>query len=133
MKFGFFVTTLALLIAGPAIAGPATDTDGDGTFDVLDICSTVATVPSPCGDDTDGDGYGNGCDGDFNNDGVVNAVDSGIYLPSLSTGVPDAVTGTDLNCDGVVNAVDSGIYLGQLGAGVPGPSGLSCAGTVPCP
>ena len=38
-----------------------------------------------------------------------------------------------MNCDGVVNAVDSGKFLGQLSAGVPGPSGLPCAGTVPCP
>lgn len=133
MKFGLLTITLALMLAGPAFAGPATDTDSDGTFDVLDICSTDAASPSPCPDDTDGDGYGNRCDGDFNNDGTVNAVDSGIYLPSLASGVPDPVAGTDLNCDGTVNAVDSGIYLGQLSAGVPGPSGLPCAGTVPCP
>jgi hypothetical protein len=110
------------------------DSDSDGTFDVLDICSADALSPSPCGLDSDNDGYGNRCDGDFNNDGVVNAVDSGLYLPDLGSGVPTAAGGgTDMNCDGVVNAVDSGLYLGQLGAGAPGPSGLSCAGTVPCP
>jgi len=134
MKFGFFVTTLALLIAGPAMAGPAiTDTDSDGTFDVLDICSADPTVPVPNGGDADNDGYGDGCDADFNNDGVVNSVDSGIFLVDLNSGIPTPGLGTDTNGDGVVNAIDTGMVIPGLSLGVPGPSGLSCAGTVPCP
>jgi hypothetical protein len=127
------ILPLAAFLAAAAWAGPADDDDMDGVPNVLDICSQDALSPSPCSWDDDNDGYGNRCDGDFNNDGVVNAVDSGIYLPDLLAGIATPGLGTDLDCDGVVNAVGTGLFLGQLGAGIPGPSGLPCAGTVPCP
>ncbi|MEO8224209.1 MAG: thrombospondin type 3 repeat-containing protein, partial [Gammaproteobacteria bacterium] len=46
------------------------DTDGDGVADVLDNCTLVAN-PTQC--DSDGDGYGNACDGDLNNNSFTNA------------------------------------------------------------
>lgn len=137
MKVGVLATMTAILLVGgyslSAQAGPATDSDSDGTLDIADFCSLDPTAPAPCSLDTDNDGYGNACDGDFSNDGVTNATDAGTMIADLGGGV-DGGTGTDMNCDGVVNATDAGIFVNQLnGAGVPGPSGLSCAGTVPCP
>ena len=38
----------------------------------------------------------------------------------------------DLNADGVIDALDYGI-LARCWGGPPGPSGLTCAGTEPCP
>jgi len=137
MKVGVLATMTAILLVGgyslSAQAGPAPDSDSDGTIDIADFCSADPVAPSPCGLDTDMDGYGNHCDGDFSNDGVTNATDAVSMIADLGSGV-DGGTGTDMNCDGVVNATDAGIFVSQLtGAGVPGPSGLPCAGTVTCP
>jgi len=143
MKTGLVAAGIALLfvvgLALASFAGPAADTDGDGVYNVLDNCSSLANAP-PLDCDADNDGYGNACDGDFNNDKVVNATDfSSFFLPSFKagTGTP---AGTDMNCtspepatNGTVNATDfSSFFLPQFKAGKPGPSGLSCAGTVPC-
>jgi hypothetical protein len=114
-----------------------TDTDGDGVIDCADNCIGVANAsPNDC--DTDMDGYGNACDGDFDNGGFprVNAADfTGPFLTDLGTGT-DSGVGTNMSCDGfpAVSATDFTTYfLPQFTAGSPGPSGLACAGTVPCP
>src|SRR5213593_1420756 len=76
MKVGVLATMVfAMSIGFPiaSFAGLAPDADGDGIPDVLDKCtidSRNATPPATC--DTDSDGYGNPCDGDFNQDGSVN-------------------------------------------------------------
>jgi hypothetical protein len=136
MKVGVLATMMAFLLVGglslSAQAGPAPDSDSDGTIDAQDFCSTNATAPSPCGLDADNDGYGNACDGDFNNDGVVNFVDITPFQTDFQAGT-DSGIGTDMNCDGVVNFVDITPFSAQFQQGTPGPSGLSCAGTVPCP
>jgi hypothetical protein len=108
------------------------DMDGDGTIDVLDFCKLEPDAPSLYGCDTDNDGIGNYCDCDLNHDGVCASVDSGIFLGDLGTGI-DSGSGTDMNCDGIVNALDTARFISGLLMGVPGPSGLPCAGTVPCP
>lgn len=118
-----------------ALAGPSADTDGDGVFDVLDNCSARANPPPTQDCDTDDDGYGNFCDGDFNNDYVVNATDFTVrFLPDFKAGTDKApVDGTDMNCNGVVAATDYiPHFLPQFKQGKPGPSGLHCAGTIPC-
>lgn len=92
-----------------------TDSDGDGVADASDNCTLVA---NPAQRDTDGDGFGNFCDGDYNNDGIVNAVDLGILRAGFFGSDPDL----DMNGDGVVNAAD----LGWLRVGFfqpPGPAG----------
>jgi hypothetical protein len=81
--------------------------------------------------DMDQDGYGNHCDADFNGDGVTNSVDGGVFLADLEARA-DSGTGTDMNGDGAVNSSDAELFLDNLGRGAPGPSGLSCAGIVPC-
>jgi hypothetical protein len=88
------------LAKGDVVGGHAVqDTDGDGVSDASDNCILVANADQR---DTDGDGYGNACDPDFNNDGVVNAVD----LARLKQVFFKSDELVDLNGDGVVNAVD---------------------------
>jgi hypothetical protein len=104
------------------------DTDGDGVSDGLDNCKNVANAGALfC--DTDQDGYGNACDADLNNDGVVDSTDLTLFGSLFTTtGASDA----DLNCDLIAGGPDYATFgLSYLLA--PGPSGLDCAGTVPCP
>ena len=136
MKTGVMAAGIALLcvtgLAFASFAGPATDTDGDGVFNVLDNCSALANGGA-LGCDTDDDGYGNACDGDFDQSNTVNANDfTNHFSASFKSGVPSA-TGTDMDCSGIVNANDfTNKFAPQFKAGKPGPSGLHCAGTVPC-
>jgi len=92
------------------------DTDADGILDSMDNCTKVPN-PSQC--DGDNDGYGNNCDADFNNDGIVNNFDVGPFKAGLGTTNPV----TDLNCDGITNNFDVGPFKSMLGK-APGPSGL---------
>jgi hypothetical protein len=108
---------------------PDADADGDTVTDADDNCKDVPNAGSLfC--DTDMDGYGNACDADLNNDGVVGPAEFVTSFAPVfaSTGVSDA----DLNCDLIVGGPDYAIF-GQSLYGAPGPSGLACAGTAPCP
>jgi len=136
MKVGVLATMiLGALIGYPiaSFAGLAPDTDGDGIPDVLDKCSADSrNVAITC--DTDQDGYGNVCDADFNQSGTTNATDfTMFFVPAFNNGVPTS-RGTDMNCSGTVNATDFTMFFVpkfNSGAGA-GPSGLACAGTIPC-
>lgn len=132
MKVGVLVISIAFLLPVAAWAGPAADTDSDGTADLADCCSADPTVPSLASCDTDQDGYCGPCDGDFSLDGAVDFLDLGPLGAALSAGF-DPGDGTDMNCDGAVDFLDLGPFGAQLSAGAPGPSGLPCQGTVPCP
>ncbi|MBL8201978.1 MAG: hypothetical protein JNK40_13510 [Chromatiales bacterium] len=97
------------------------DADGDDVVDVVDNCAQVAN-PSQC--DSDGDGYGNHCDGDLNNNGATNGQDTTLFRQQL--GQPSAgpaYNAADLNCNGAVNAQDT-VRFRQLLGKPPGPSGL---------
>ncbi len=103
----------------------APDADGDLVEDDLDNCIDV-----PNGDqrDSDLDGYGNVCDCDLNNDWMVDFLDLGVLKSRFFTSDPDC----DINGDGICDFLDLG-RCKVLFFQPPGPSGLSCAGTVPCP
>jgi hypothetical protein len=124
--------------AGPSECGPGSaDSDCDDIPDIIDNCLTVpnGATGQPAGAlvaqcDTDDDGYGNACDPDVSNDGVVGGPDYGSV--TFMFGFPGFPTGADVNCDGVVGGPDFGPITSNFG-GAPGPSGLSCAGTPPCP
>ncbi|MEO1574512.1 MAG: thrombospondin type 3 repeat-containing protein, partial [Pseudomonadota bacterium] len=109
----------ALTIDDPEAFGiePPADSDGDGVVDNQDNCTEE---PNADQRDTNGDGYGNVCDADLNNDGIINVVDLGRLRAVFFTGDPDA----DFNGDGVVNVVDLGIMRAGF-FGAPGPSGVA--------
>lgn len=93
------------------------DTDGDFVKDGIDNCTLKSNADQR---DTDGDGFGNVCDPDLNNDGIVNDTDTAIMKSRFYTTDPDA----DLNGDGAVNTGDLAI-LKSLNGKPPGPSGLA--------
>ncbi len=110
---------------------PIPDADADGVADTSDNCSLVS---NPTQLDADGDGYGNICDADINNSGTVTTADFGLLRSVL--GQPASFSATaaaaDMNGSGTVTTADFGLLRARLGT-APGPSGLACAGTVPCP
>lgn len=107
------------------------DGDSDGVSDANDNCTLVA---NPSQLDANGDGYGNNCDGDINNTGTVTTADFGLLRSVI--GQPASFSPTaaaaDMNGSGTVTTADFGMLRARLGT-PPGPSGLACAGTVPCP
>ena len=137
MKVSVLTILMAFLLAAGipfgALAGPVVDTDSDTVPDAADNCMLIANGPGEpnpqC--DTDMDGYGNVCDADVNNDGLVGNPDYapiGQWFGQAMANYP----GADVNCDGTIGNPD----YAPVGAGFatpPGPSGLSCAGTSPCP
>lgn len=102
------------------------DTDGDGVPDTDDNCILEPNgplMPDAGGNsqyDSNGDGYGNICDADLNNDLVINGLDVGPFVDQFGTSGPDA----DLNGDGVVNGLDVGFFIVMFGQ-APGPSGIA--------
>jgi hypothetical protein len=99
------------------VFGRLADADEDGVLDARDNCILDSNADQR---DTDGDGYGNVCDADLNQDGVVNFVDLGLFKTVFFNNDPDA----DFDGDGNVNFRD----LAQLKADFfkpPGPSGLA--------
>lgn len=90
------------------------DTDGDGIADNVDNCKKT-TNPSQL--DSDGDGYGNQCDADFNNDGYVNSLDLGMLRNAMGSvvGQPAFNAGVDMNGDGRINALDLGLFRTRFG------------------
>jgi hypothetical protein len=132
-----FVATFAFLFAvGTSGAGTDADGDGDGVQDNMDNCVAKANADQS---DTDLDGHGNACDGDFSQDGIVGGPDYLIF--SLANGgmEGDAAFNHDCDCnnDKIIGGPDYLCFSTQNGAGVPGPSGRSCAVTsapqVRCP
>jgi hypothetical protein len=105
------------------------DSDSDGIVDLEDNCIEVPNgplIPDAGGNsqvDTDGDGYGNLCDGDLNNDGSTNTLDLNLYKQAHRSAVGDANydVDADFNGDGQINTLDLNIYKG-LHRKPPGPS-----------
>jgi arylsulfate sulfotransferase len=108
------------------------DKDGDGIPDYNDNCILKAngSLLQDAGYnvqlDSDGDGYGNVCDPDLNNDGQVNSLDLGIMRRLFYTNNTQAEfdQDADLNGDGYVNSLDLGIVK-SLFSQPPGPSALA--------
>jgi hypothetical protein len=103
-------------ITNKTVLAAALDTDGDTVPDALDNCTLIANTDQR---DTDGDNYGNMCDGDLNDDGIVNFFDFGLFKTHFGTIEPDA----DFNGDGIVNFFDFGLFKQMFGK-QPGLSGL---------
>jgi len=97
------------------VARTETDTDGDGVPDSRDNCTLV---PNPDQRDSDGDGYGDACDADVNNDGIVNSIDLALVRTAFGGRGPNRA---DLNGDGLINALDLALVR-RLFSTRPGPS-----------
>jgi len=74
------------------------------------------------------DGYGNACDFDLNNDGAVGLDDMAIAMLALGTINPVM----DYDGSQSIGLDDLALVISAQGS-VAGPSGLACAGEVPCP
>jgi Dockerin type I domain/Thrombospondin type 3 repeat len=104
------------------------DSDTDGVQDFADNCTLVANANQR---DTNGDGYGNLCDPDFNGDGTVNINDFNRLKARLNIS-PVVDIDTDLDGNGAVNINDFNRLKSFLGK-PPGPSGQhpNCPPTCP--
>lgn len=136
MKVGVLATTILFFLVGfPAasFAGLGGDADNDGVSDSLDNCVNVPNA-APANCDTDMDGYGNRCDGDFDNNFATTSGDfTGTWLPAFTMSAV-GTKGADMDCNGAVTSGDfTGTWLPLFTMNTLGPSGLGCAGTVPCP
>jgi hypothetical protein len=109
------------------------DADGDAFPDAVDNC--VARANGPLGSnqlDADLDGFGNACDGDFDDDGDVDRADFASFAGCVhgrpAPPADPSCAEADLNGDGAADALDfTRIFLPLFGRR-PGPSGLACAG-----
>jgi hypothetical protein len=96
-----------------------TDTDTDGVPDFEDNCTLAANTSQI---DSDADGYGNVCDGDFDGNGYTNAMDSALLRVNIGGfSPPPLYSPFDLNCNGYINAFDVALFRTLLGR-PPGPS-----------
>ena len=97
---------------------PPPDADSDGVPDASDNCTLDANTNQL---DTNGDGYGNRCDPDFNNNGIVDSQDGALLKAAFgSAAFPDR----DLNGNGIVDSQDGAILKARFGQ-PPGPSALA--------
>lgn len=114
----------------PPTCTSAQDRDLDGVCDGIDVCLLRLDTPQR---DSDADGYGDSCDPDFDQDGLVSALDL-VRLEGalgLAAGDPTFEPVLDLDGDGAVGESDLEIARASVGS-APGPSGLACAGRGRC-
>jgi hypothetical protein len=121
------------VLAWPAAANAdgheSSDFDLDGVVDELDNCSET---PNTEQDDTDGDGCGNLCDADYDNNGVVGFPDFGAFTANFGTTNQLYMHAEPLDSPGrAVGFPDFGFYTANFGR-TPGPSGTT-SGTIACP
>ncbi len=93
------------------------DGDDDGIGDDMDNCVEKANEDQL---DTDGDGYGNRCDADLNNNDAVTTTDLSLFKSAFGTADPHA----NFNGNGSVTTTDLAIFKSLFGK-APGPSGLA--------
>ena len=121
---GSGIVTAAVGGSGSALTSPGslvtvlgTNADVDTVLDYRDNCLLVT---NPNQRDTNGDGFGNICDADLNNDGQVNLSDFSLFRSAFGKTSPDA----DFNGDGQVNLSDYSAFRSMFGS-EPGPSGIA--------
>jgi len=107
-------------ILDPDVCSVGIDSDSDGIADHMDNCQFVANVDQQ---DEDKDGYGNLCDGDFNNDGTTNTLDLNFFRNVYRSNIGDFnyAPEADFNSDGTVNTLDLNMYR-NFHQNPPGPS-----------
>ncbi len=115
--------TLVAHVERTTLVAPTVDADGDAIPDVFDNCLGLA---NPTQLDADGDGYGNACDADLNNSGVVTTADFGLLRSVLNQSAASSplAAAADLNESGTVTTADFGLLRARLNT-APGPSSLA--------
>ncbi len=106
--FGIYIFLLL-----PAISFAA-DIDSDGIDDSQDNC---IETPNPDQRDSNGDGFGNVCDADLDNNGTVSFADLNLFKSKFGTDDPDA----DFDGNGSVSFADLSIFKSLFGL-PPGPA-----------
>ena len=109
-----FILSLLTAMSGQVFAQSL---DGDTIDDSIDNCTQVANEEQR---DTDGDGFGNYCDPDLDNNSVDNSIDYNLLKLEFYSNNANA----DFDGDTQVNFSDLGIMKSFLG-GPSGPSALS--------
>ena len=132
MRFSLLASLLALFltlsVAGMAIAGPGLgDSDSDGIDDFFDNC---LAADNPDQTDSDGDGCGNKCDGDFDQNALSNGADFIVFRAGFIAGASGV---TDMNGDGTTNGADFIDFRAQFIQGTPGTSTNHFKDPVLCP
>jgi hypothetical protein len=123
-------TTTPNLSGDYMIFAPNVDTDADGIVDAVDNCKTLANATQV---DSDADGVGNRCDGDMNNNNVVNSQDYVLFRQQIGQpSVAPTYNKADINANGVVNSQDYVLWRGLIGTTPATQTGL-CNNTWPCP
>ncbi len=120
------VVSAALLISFllPVISF-AEDIDADGINDGQDNC---IEIPNPDQRDTNGDGFGNLCDADLDDNGTVSFADLNLFKSKFGTADQDA----DFDGNGSVSFADLNIFKSLFGQ-PPGPSAVKIELDIPHP
>jgi hypothetical protein len=142
IRFDFDQTPAGGLLLADIALSDLLDSDGDGVGDRHDNCTAVA---NPSQRDANQDGYGNLCDADVDENGVVGASDAKTIRLCFGRSVAPGACGdapgcaqdpdcaeSDLDGDGMVGGREFN-RLRKLFGQPQGPSGLACAGVIPCP
>ena len=132
MRFGLLASLLAFFlalgIAGVASAGAGLgDSDGDGVDDFFDNCRDVSNVAQY---DADFDGCGNACDGDFDQNAVVDGLDFAIFKTAFIAGTGDV---EDMDGNGVIDGLDFALFKTSFVLTFPGVSLNTFRDTTICP
>jgi uncharacterized protein (DUF1800 family) len=106
------VIIISLLLPSVCIAQ---DSDGDGVDDAQDNCTEIA---NPDQRDSNGDGFGNVCDADLDNNNSVSFADLDLFRSAFGTNDTDA----DFDGNGSVSFADLDAFRMLFGK-PPGPSG----------
>ncbi len=96
------------------------DRDGDTIADMFDNCLEDGNREQT---DSDRDGYGNLCDGDYDGDGVVGPADFDVFESAYGkhAGESGFLEIADADGDGVIGVADAVAFRSQFSRGVPGP------------
>ena len=118
------VLLISVLVLLPTISF-AIDNDEDGIDNKQDNC---IEIPNSDQRDSNGDGFGNVCDADMDNNGTVSFADLNLFKSKFGTDDPDA----DFDSNGSVSFADLSIFKSLFGQS-PGPSALDIDLNIPRP